>query len=523
MSSSNLQGIADRSDEPPSPSISRRAARNVSPKNYFESPLSAQKPEDHIDRTFVYSGQSPVHSESEPSSYQDPLRNIRSNESPSQADKDFINEKAPDGLKCVVTHADGGDVQFCHLLQRSTDPAIIRTIEWYLGLAAGELYVNLPWNLICLIASLHHYFDRAGFLLLPVENKVWDNMLKLIRGNTKVAAEKRMRYDQSELDLPPRKAYQYRLYPLDMPDDRRWSRVIRGDSVQFTDYDPPYNHPDLQVIKSHIHPLFALLHAGQNLRSLRFDRDPRRMNLYHELTDEASSLMAPLISLVLSIITPMLIPNSFEVPAAFREAHVRDPAIPLDVVDTTPRRPKKARALVIKPKDKGKEKAHEDGKSDTNPNSQPSFVLEPPKPRVPLQQYLWKVMSPAKKISQLFDRIQTLLPQIDSNITIEEMNHGGSARVTRSRTSSQTNSRQGSFTGPLPLHRYPTGSASSGLSGHVVMRPPSTQPSGSQSSLDLVEYQGGATSESSEAGLSTGSTGGRSRKRLRHLHGSKGF
>ncbi|KAF5392685.1 hypothetical protein D9757_000918 [Collybiopsis confluens] len=90
--------------------------------------------------------------------YSTPERNIAQKESLSQSDKDEVAKLAPHGRQCVITHLEGLEVEFCHLLKRTTPPDLIRRVEWFLGLSPGTLFVNTRYNIICFIKTIHPYF-----------------------------------------------------------------------------------------------------------------------------------------------------------------------------------------------------------------------------------------------------------------------------------------------------------------------------------------------------------------------------
>lgn len=78
---------------------------------------------------------------------------------------------------------------------------------------------------------------------------------------------------------PDSRGWLYRFMPLTFGKGRciHRQKVIQGlegnllDSGEYTQYSFPFNHSDLQALRSHVHPFFAIINAGEKLKR-HFDR-----------------------------------------------------------------------------------------------------------------------------------------------------------------------------------------------------------------------------------------------------------
>ncbi|KAF5370188.1 hypothetical protein D9757_010610 [Collybiopsis confluens] len=447
---SNTEDV-DNFNRGPLDPLTRRSARisSSSRPSLVESPVTDDETSTHgRDLDFVPSGPSPIkpihRGRSAPKTkqpqpaehvrYISPDRNIIEKQSLAQSDKDEVAKLAPHGRRCIITHLEGLEVEFCHLLRRTTDPEQIRRLEWYFGLPPGTLFVNTRWNIVCLVKEIHTYFDRAGFILIPKDNAVMSSLHTFSEHNFDASVRgQRYRYDEldelskyipvvaqetttpsgsitppnppqvsqavppsnSPVPTPPPKAatYKYRITVLNnIPKNRRWSRLILKGSKEsgfqetttYKDYHYPFTDPDLQDIESHVHPVFALAHARQNLDLLS---EEERLKLF---IDE------PAIQTILQLTEGWFHSEnsaSVRIPldmSDFLAERIRDPALPQDVVTTTPER-LKARS---KGKSKGKSKAESRGTGELSTSSLPQMSHSSWK------DHYWKVSAPTDEIAR---------------------------------------------------------------------------------------------------------------------------
>ncbi|KAF5392654.1 hypothetical protein D9757_001032 [Collybiopsis confluens] len=179
----------------------RRSARNVlNDTNYGESPATTDQKGKGRARDFV---SLPSNELSHPlfaqeqyveHGYASPEQNITSSSKLSIRDKERVAELAPLGARCVISHVKGREVEYCHLIERRTNPEQIRRFEWFFGLSPGTLFVNSRRNIICLTDDTHVFFDHGGFLLLPTEGAVWDALLEMNKHNRHSQEGERKRF-----------------------------------------------------------------------------------------------------------------------------------------------------------------------------------------------------------------------------------------------------------------------------------------------------------------------------------------
>ncbi|KAF9071372.1 hypothetical protein BDP27DRAFT_526694 [Rhodocollybia butyracea] len=103
-------------------------------------------------------------------------RNIFRQEMPSAQTRKLVRDAAPAGGRCVVTLVKIGkpekgkyaaDIAYCHAIARSILWSLIRTVEWYLGMAPGTLNVNSRYNIFLMRFDIHPWFDGMGFVWIP--------------------------------------------------------------------------------------------------------------------------------------------------------------------------------------------------------------------------------------------------------------------------------------------------------------------------------------------------------------------
>ncbi|KAE9382856.1 hypothetical protein BT96DRAFT_951841, partial [Gymnopus androsaceus JB14] len=143
---------------------------------------------------------------------------------------------------------------------------LIRTIELHLGMDEATFNLNSRWNIILLRLDIHPWFDGMGFILIPFSIRVLRKMAEVASHNLKcLSKDARRRYnDCKELN---RRTYRYRLVKLHMHPSRSIPRQqLRPDGTDNPNtrpewHDYPYERKEMQKLKSHLNPFYALYHA----------------------------------------------------------------------------------------------------------------------------------------------------------------------------------------------------------------------------------------------------------------------
>ncbi|KAE9407409.1 hypothetical protein BT96DRAFT_1014237 [Gymnopus androsaceus JB14] len=209
-----------------------------------------------------------------------PARNIVWREAVSKKTKERVFAAAPAGDRCLVTLVKfpappkgekfPSDIALCHAIEKALaarkHQSLIRTVEWHFGMKAATFNLNSRWNIILLRFDIHPWFDKMGFVFIPVDIEVLEKMLEVANHNVEcVEADARIRYNHfRELR---RRTYRYRLVKLHMDPSRSISRQQLlpdgtdkpGTRPDWHDY--PYEDGVMQNLRSHLNPFYALYHA----------------------------------------------------------------------------------------------------------------------------------------------------------------------------------------------------------------------------------------------------------------------
>ncbi|KAJ3820460.1 hypothetical protein F5880DRAFT_1704391 [Lentinula raphanica] len=274
----------------------------------------------------------------DPAQYGSPSRNIVLGEVLTPRIKKEIIALAPHRNRCIITHLAGIDVQFCHLLARATGAEIIQKLEWIAGVLPCRLFVNSRFNVICLKSEIHILADNGGFIFLP-SRPVLEALNELTRWNSdRTSWKDRRRYNKEHPALTA-KSYTYRMIPVNMPPNRRFSRIQLTKSKDgqwveakdvWKDYPMSFEHDDLQKIELHAHPFFICCHALQQI--VRLEKVPGKlgdqwMKFFRDLaiTDKLFGVLLPMIRFWLNTKKP--VPEFFtpdNVPQDLRAAETEE-------------------------------------------------------------------------------------------------------------------------------------------------------------------------------------------------------
>ncbi|KAJ8088255.1 hypothetical protein PM082_022327 [Marasmius tenuissimus] len=176
------------------------------------------------------------------------------------------------GFRCILTWEPGGindDLNFCHLVARTTYTPHIRALEYAIGLYPQTLYLDCYLNLIIMKVDLHHAFDKGKFLLIP-PLPLLHEILEYLRRNAQHPLTKDREKFYEEFS---QHEWTYQLLNLSLDPERSinrknidTSRPVKGleryaNRPGYTEYCHPFDHPDLEDIRSLAHPIFFCFNA----------------------------------------------------------------------------------------------------------------------------------------------------------------------------------------------------------------------------------------------------------------------
>ncbi|KAK1229611.1 hypothetical protein PQX77_007324 [Marasmius sp. AFHP31] len=176
------------------------------------------------------------------------------------------------GFRCILTWEPGGindDLNFCHLVARTTYAPHIRALEYAIGLYPETLFLDCYLNLIIMKVDLHHAFDKGKFLLIP-PLQLLHEILGYLRRNARHPLTKDR---QKFYEAFPQHEWTYELLNLSLDPERSinrknidTSRPVNGleryaNRPGYTEYCHPFDHPDLKDIRTFAHPVFSCFNA----------------------------------------------------------------------------------------------------------------------------------------------------------------------------------------------------------------------------------------------------------------------
>ncbi|KAF5392759.1 hypothetical protein D9757_001030 [Collybiopsis confluens] len=469
---------------------SRRSARNVlNDTNYGESPATTDRKGKGRARDFVYL---PSNELSHPlfaqeqyveHGYASPEQNITSSSKLSIRDKERVAELAPLGAKCVISHVEGREVEYCHLIERRTNPEQIRRFGWFFGLSPGTFFVNSRRNIICLTKDIHVFFDHGGFLLLPTEGAVWDALLEMNKHNRDLQEGERKRFDElvglNFIDTLVTSLISFSLQPA-------LRRYFKPEAPKFSETKSPqhtspapeptetnYRHltPESSETKSpeHTSPARSLLKRSRLNKLCLPPRLPNRewKRLIQETTEDSRAVyryyyypfdhsdlskiqshVHPAFAMAHALRTLSYLKNNAATYQAYNLIKQTDPVVEdilsitqgwselvddpipasfLEQVVRDPSQSDEASTSGVSPSDlirkqKSKKKSHS-SKSKGKKSAVPPFMPPPPNPQVEptLQEFIWTVKARnAGDAQRALQRIQKQLREEGSTVKVEQ-------------------------------------------------------------------------------------------------------
>ncbi|ESK89525.1 hypothetical protein Moror_16061 [Moniliophthora roreri MCA 2997] len=199
------------------------------------------------------------------------------------------------GFRCLLTLESGRfneDLNFCHLVARTTNKKHLRRLEYALGLYPYMMFVDSYLNLILLRSDLHHAFDNGVFLIIPHLDLILSIKAYLERNS-----ERKLTKDREKFYLIfSEHVWEYRIFDVNFDPKRAIQRktldksnFVGGmdrfsDAKEYEDCWPPFDNPKcpLQHLESHAHPLFVVFNAVMLLWNLD---DETFSSFYHEHED----------------------------------------------------------------------------------------------------------------------------------------------------------------------------------------------------------------------------------------------
>ncbi|KAL0571499.1 hypothetical protein V5O48_010464 [Marasmius crinis-equi] len=171
------------------------------------------------------------------------------------------------GFRCILTWEPGGvndDLNFCHLVARTTNSAHLRALEYSIGLYPETLFVDCYLNLIIMKVDLHHAFDKGKFLLVPPVH-VLRRILAYLKRNAKVLltkdrqkfyemfSEHQWTYEFLSISFDPQRSINRK----NIDQSRRVGGLDRfANREGYTEFRHPWDSPELKNVPSQAHPIF---------------------------------------------------------------------------------------------------------------------------------------------------------------------------------------------------------------------------------------------------------------------------
>ncbi|KAF9037585.1 hypothetical protein BJ165DRAFT_1597308 [Panaeolus papilionaceus] len=167
----------------------------------------------------------------------------------------------PNLRRCLIENCSKAQgVQMVHVLERdaSLTSHIINGLEWYWRMEQGTLNLDTRSNIFFVGASLHQLYVDKKWVLLPEREVVFQYF-----------DDTRHRFPvlRSDFRHVEGDTFRYILVPMqDMQDIyiSRQSMEENNSTEGITIHEYPFE--DFPIVTSHIHPKYAILHAGRTLR-----------------------------------------------------------------------------------------------------------------------------------------------------------------------------------------------------------------------------------------------------------------
>ncbi|KAL0957225.1 hypothetical protein HGRIS_001039 [Hohenbuehelia grisea] len=192
-----------------------------------------------------------------------------------------VNKVCPHGNRCLISSCDPRNgVQYVHLVPRALwqeDPLMTK-LEWYWGMTRGTLNLDTRYNVFPCASQLHGILDVSGWGLLPPDDVVNQYHERLTKVHSYYFAD---RFKRPNI---PNNHFSYRFLPLRDMEPVSITRQIRiptviGPPLRPTDFIVHvFPFDDIPVLKSHIHPKFAIFQLGRQISGLAADKKASLLN-----------------------------------------------------------------------------------------------------------------------------------------------------------------------------------------------------------------------------------------------------
>ncbi|PPQ72837.1 hypothetical protein CVT24_012883 [Panaeolus cyanescens] len=181
----------------------------------------------------------------------------------------------PNKRRCLIQNSSkSGAIVTGHVFDgdlASAKPSLIDSLEWMWRMKRGTMNLDTRRNIFFVDATMYSLYRSKNWVLLPRKEDV------LSFYDEWIMARQRETFADLEADT-----YIYTFLPLQNMDDIYITRQENDGSVAIHEF--PFE--DFPVIKSHIHPRFAILHLGETIsRDLTPDARAQLFDQYPYLRD----------------------------------------------------------------------------------------------------------------------------------------------------------------------------------------------------------------------------------------------
>ncbi|KAF8900751.1 hypothetical protein CPB84DRAFT_1847196 [Gymnopilus junonius] len=160
--------------------------------------------------------------------------------------------------RCLITNAREA-VRYCHALSRMTPEHIIARLEYSWGIQYGQMNVDSSLNVFYLTSELHRSFHRGFWILMPEDIRFLDiyenHTIRGLHGNN---------FWSYCRQAGP---YKYRLLASSYLSSETLTHHFMHNAQTGGNTRMQYEYPfhNFPVLTSHVHPRFAICHAGHVL------------------------------------------------------------------------------------------------------------------------------------------------------------------------------------------------------------------------------------------------------------------
>ncbi|KAF8198157.1 hypothetical protein K438DRAFT_1759563 [Mycena galopus ATCC 62051] len=186
----------------------------------------------------------------------------------------------PHNAICLLTNAPEPTSarQFCHIVARRTQHAVLTVLEWWWGMKYWTLFIDTRFNIVALMSDWHLAMDSNDWVLVPK----YDLIQQVREWTEKVVACDSPDYNFEKTKREPisqsytkkgQTQFKYFILPLSKSMKRvAIHRYPQEDSDE--DFDPtavvPHFYPFATIgsLISHVQPHFVIYSAGQKLATM---------------------------------------------------------------------------------------------------------------------------------------------------------------------------------------------------------------------------------------------------------------